>query len=134
MTAAVLASLTTLVPAQGHDGLHFVMPWRWYHRLAACETSHELHHSTRNYTGVYGLNRQTVNRWTGHTTTDGLDAYQQAHIVDQIAFLGSTVNGEHVWPVGPWGFGSVRANCQGLADLICESHKPAVRYWRRHCK
>lgn len=106
---------------------------RFYNRLAKCETNRTWKHSTKSYTGGFGLYRRTAWRWSGMTDISHLTPRRQAEIVDRLAFTGWTnpKTGEYVWPVGPWGFGTVKHDCMGLQRFICKSPNKAVKRWCR---
>jgi hypothetical protein len=112
-----------------------VMPWRFYKRLAKCETDSRWYKSTRRYTSGYGIARGTWMRYSNSTTADRYTPVQQARIVDRIAFLGWTnPKGEYVWPVGPYGFAVIKQqNCMGLQQFICRAKHPKVQRWKRYC-
>ena len=113
-----------------------VMPARFYHRLAQCETGKQwLDLKTRkNYTSGFGIARGV---WMRYSNSSGADRYtprQQAIIVDRIAFLGFTDGaGKYYPPVGLWGWGVVKSNCMGLQGFICRSKKEIVQSQKRHC-
>jgi hypothetical protein len=144
-TAAVLIlSLSTLSPTilstapvraqeatKDLDAL--VMPWRFYRRLAKCETNLTVNHSSRSYTGMYGIARGTWQRWSNSSSAAGKTPIEQARVVDNIAWLGHTTDGVYKWPAGPWGWGAIKANCMGLQTFICRSHHPKVQRWKRGC-
>jgi hypothetical protein len=114
-----------------------VMPARFYHRLAQCETGKQwLDGTTRkNYTSGFGIARGV---WMRYSNSSGADRYtpaQQAVIVDRIAFLGFTDDsGRHYHPVGLWGWGVVKSNCMGLQGFICRSKKEIVQRQKRNCR
>ena len=133
-------------PAEAHaqdldmsrDKYGAIMPDRFYDDLGRCETGHKignLQHSTRSYTGAYGLYRGTAARWGGGRDVTGLTRRQQIRIVDRISFAGWERPGHaKVWPVGPFGFGSVRNGCGQLLEFICHAtHKRVQRYRARAC-
>lgn len=110
-----------------------VMSWKFYHRLAKCETGDNLNHSTLSYTSMFGIYRRTFQQYSNHSSAKNMDFWQQAKVVDNIAWLGHTENGEYKWPVGPWGWGAVKQNCMGLQHFICQSKHPKVQRWKRRC-
>lgn len=110
-----------------------VMGWRFYRRLAKCETALTVNHSTRSYTGMYGIYRGTWQRYSNSSSAKGKTPLEQARVVDNIAWLGHTENGKYKWPVGPWGWGAIKANCMGLQGFICRSTHKAVQRWKRGC-
>jgi hypothetical protein len=113
-----------------------VMPARFYHRLAQCETGKQwLDLKTRkHYTSGFGIARGV---WMRYSNSSGADRYtprQQAVVVDRIAFLGFTDGtGKYYAPVGLWGWGVVKNNCMGLQGFICRSQKEIVQRQKRHC-
>ena len=112
-----------------------VMPWRFYKRLAQCETDSRWHTSTRNYTSGYGIAIGTWRRYSNSSNADRYTPVQQARIVDRIAWLGFTNDsGEYVWPVGPYGWSVIKyQNCMGLQGFICRSPHPKVQRTKRYC-
>jgi hypothetical protein len=116
-----------------------IMPDKWYDDLGVCETGHKignLQHSTRSYTGAYGLYRGTAATWGGGRDVTRLTRRQQIRIVDRISFAGWERPGHpKVWPVGPFGFGSVRNGCGQLLEFICHAtHNRVQRYRARACR
>lgn len=136
VTTALIISLaipTSGIKAKSY-GSELVMPWKFYRRLALCETALNVNHSTRSYTGMYGIYRGTWQRWSNSSSAKGKTPLEQARVVDNIAWLGHTnPDGTYKWPVGPWGWGTIRKNCQGLQGFICRSHHPKVQRWKRGC-
>lgn len=134
VTALIAISTPTTVKAKGY-GDELVMPYRFYKRLAKCETNANVKHSQRNYTSAFGIARGTWMRYSNSTSADRYTFIQQARVVDRIAFLGfTTPQGEHVWQAGPWGFATIKQqNCLGLQGFICRSTHPAVQRWKRGC-
>jgi hypothetical protein len=112
-----------------------VMPWRFYKRLAQCETDSRWHTSTRNYTSGYGIAKGTWRRYSNSSNADRYTPIQQARIVDRIAWLGFTNDsGEYVYPVGPYGWAVIKyQNCMGLQGFICRSPHPKVQRTKRYC-
>ena len=139
VTLATTLTVTVAVPSpvhadptKGFDGL--VLPEQFYYRLARCETNNNVNHSTRSYTGMFGIHRQTWKRWSNSSSAKGKTAREQALVVDAIAFLGHTEpNGEYVWPVGVYGWGAVKSNCMNLQRYVCRSKHPKVQKWKRNC-
>lgn len=110
-----------------------ILPDDYYDRLAQCETGGNWNHSTRSYTGGLGINRHTFQRWSPYKSARGLTPRQQVRVADAIAFSGYTPrNGDHVWRVGPWGWGCVKQN-PVLQAHICRSTHPKVQRWKRGC-
>ncbi len=112
-----------------------VMPWRFYKRLAKCETDSRWYTSTRNYTSGYGIAKGTWRRYSNSSNADRYTPVQQARIVDRIAWLGFTNDsGEYVYPVGPYGWAVIKyQNCMGLQGFICRSPDPKVQRTKRYC-
>lgn len=135
VTMTAIASLISPAPsADPFDGR--ILPARFYHRLAQCETNKQwLDGKTRkNYTSGFGIARGV---WQFYSNSSGADRYtpaQQAEVVDNIAFLGHTENGKYRKPVGVWGWAVVRSNCMNLQSFICRSKHPLVQRWKRNCK
>ncbi len=111
------------------------MPKSWYVDLARCETGNNTRHSTRSYVTAFGIYRRTWDYWnhTPNRKAHLLTFAQQARGVDRIVFKGHTEGGKYRYPVGVYGFGSVRNNCNGLNDQLCKSNHPSVIKIRR-CK
>ena len=135
MCIALLTMTLTATRANAY-GEELVMDWRFYRRLAKCETGGDVNHSTRNYTSMFGIARGTWQRWSNTSSAKGLTALQQARVVDNIAFEGHWDPGRKRFkhPVGPWGWGVVKSNCMGLQRLLCESRHRLVQRWKRNCK
>jgi hypothetical protein len=112
-----------------------VMPWRFYKRLARCETNSRWHTSTRNYTSGYGIAIGTWQRFSNSSNADRYTPIHPARIVDRIAWLGHTEpSGEFVHPVGPYGWSVIKSqNCMGLQGFVCRSPHPKVQRWKRYC-
>ena len=133
---AIVATLAIPTPTQAKSyGDELVMPWRWYKRLAQCETDSRWHTSTRNYTSGYGIAKGTWMRYSNSSNADRYTPLEQARVVDRIAWLGFTNDtGEYVWPVGPYGWAVIKSqNCMGLQQFICRSTHPKVKRWKRYC-
>lgn len=127
-------------PHKSHDVFHGVMVDAYYLTLAHCETGYTKTrepvwtYQSRNYTGAFGIHRQTWRRWSGSRSAKGKTPQEQVRVADNIAFRGYTTSkGEFVYPVGVWGWGSVKANCGGLQRFICQSRHRLVLRWHRHC-
>ena len=132
LTAGFLFPATSVSADKYGDEL--VMGWRFYRSLAKCETALTVNHSTRSYTGMYGIYRGTWQRWSNSSSAKGKTPLEQARVVDNIAWLGHTLpDGTYRWPAGPWGWGAIRANCMGLQGFICRSTHPKVQRWKRGC-
>jgi hypothetical protein len=135
-TIAIVTALAIPTTTQAKSyGDELVMPWRWYKRLAQCETDSRWHTSTRNYTSGYGIAIGTWRRYSNSSNADRYTPLEQARIVDRIAFLGFTRDtGEYVWPVGPYGWAVIKSqNCMNLQQFICRSTHPKVKRWKRYC-
>ncbi len=135
-TIAIVTSLA--IPTTTHAksyGDELVMSWRFYKRLAQCETDSRWHTSTRNYTSGYGIAKGTWMRYSNSSNADRYTPLEQARVVDRIAWLGFTRDtGEYVWPVGPYGWAVIKSqNCMGLQQFICRSTHPKVQRWKRYC-
>lgn len=116
-----------------------VMPDAYYHDLGRCETGGrrgDRLHSTRTYTGAFGIHRGTAHRWSGRRDLTKLTYKEQVEIADRIAFLGWTnKRGEYVYPVGPFGWGAVKLGCRHLLKYLCASKKKVVQKYRgRACQ
>jgi len=113
-----------------------IMPDAYYHDLGRCETNSNLQHSTRSYTGIFGIYRGTAQRWAGRRDLTNLTMRQQIRVADRIAFAGWERPGKpKVWPVGPFGWGAVRSGCGKLLEHICHARHPRVqRYKTRACR
>ena len=84
---------------------------------------------------AFGVYRRT---WDWFSDTPASQAHlltfaQQARGVDRIAFKGHTENGQRRGPVGLYGWGAIKHNCNGLNDQLCKSRHPVVVRIRR-CK
>lgn len=134
LTLIVSLAIPTSASAKNY-GDELVMPWRFYLRLAKCETDSRWYKSTRNYTSGYGIYKKTWRRYSNSSTADRYTPLQQARIVDRIAFHGWTnPKGEYVWPVGPYGWAVIKyQNCMGLQQFICRSNHPKVVRIKRYC-
>lgn len=130
-----LSAVLILTPATKSTayGEELVMPWAFYRRLAQCETASNVNHSTRSYTGMFGIYRGTWKRWSNTSSAKGLTALEQARVVDNIAWEGHYEGDKYVWPVGPWGWGAIKANCMGLKDMICKSQNKKLARWKYRC-
>ena len=137
-TTTILALAMLAIPTTAHAkdyGDELVMPYRFYKRLAWCETHANVKHSQKNYTSAFGIARGTWLRYSNSTSAERYTFLQQARIVDRIAFLGFTdTHGNHIWQAGPWGFATIKQqNCMGLQGFICRATHPAVKRWKRNC-
>lgn len=132
MLATLAIPTTTKAESYGDE---LVMSWRFYKRLAQCETNSRWHTSTRNYTSGYGIAKGTWMRYSNSSNADRYSPLEQARVVDRIAFHGFTRdNGEYVWPAGPYGWAVIKSqNCMNLQQFICRSTHPKVTRIRRYC-
>ena len=130
-TALFIASAAA--PAQAEWG--HPMPKAWYIKLAHCETGNNTRHSTRSYVTAIGIYRRTWDNWnhTPNRKAHLLTFAQQARGVDRIAYHGHTEGGRYRHPVGLYGWGAIKNNCNGLNDDLCKSRHPLVIKIRR-CK
>ena len=130
-TALFIASAAA--PAQAEWG--HPMPKAWYIKLAQCETGNRTTHSTRSYVTAFGIYRRTFDYYndTPNRKAHLLTFAQQARAVDRIAYKGHTEGGQYRYPVGLYGWGAIKHNCNGLNDDLCKSRHPLVIKIRR-CK
>lgn len=133
MATAITLALITPAPAKAY-GEELVMPWAFYRRLSWCETHSNVNHSTRSYTGMFGIYRRTWKAYSHRSSARGLSAIEQARVVDNIAFHGHTERGRYQHPVGLWGWGAIKQNCKNLQSFICKSRHPLVQKQKRNCK
>lgn len=113
----------------------------FYLDLAHCETGYTKdrepvwNYQSRNYTGAFGIYRQTWRNWapSGWRSAKGRSPQEQVQVVDNIAWRGITrADGTYKWPVGPWGWGSIKSNCRRLQRHICRARHELVVKWRRN--
>jgi hypothetical protein len=131
--SAIQAVEPTRVEQRGHGHYGGVLPDRYYDLLAVCETGHNWSHSTRSHTGGLGINRGTWQRWSNTSSAKGKTPQVQVAVADNIAFMGHTeLDGEFVYPVGPFGWGCVK-HSKTLQGFICRSQHKAVKRWKRNC-
>ncbi len=119
-----------------------IMPDAYYDQISRCETSLPMgapfkagdKHS--NYTSSMGIHKRTALRWSGSTNLNKLTARQLSRVADRIAFAGWTNRaGEFVWPVGPFGWATVRHGCGDTLHFLCHSpHKRVQKYRARACR
>jgi len=119
-----------------------IMPDAYYDQISRCETSLPMgapfkagdKHS--NYTSSMGIHKRTALRWGGSTNLNNLTARQLSRVADRIAFAGWTNRaGEFVWPVGPFGWATVRHGCGDTLYFLCHSpHKRVQKYRARACR
>lgn len=135
----------TTTPAHASDALDLsrrkygaIMADAYYDQIAQCETGLTLDktYNSKSYTSPLGIHRQTARRWSGHRDLAGLTPRQIVRIADRIAFSGWTNHaGEYVYPVGPFGWGTVRHGCGQTLRYLCKSHHPRVQKYRaRACR
>lgn len=130
-TALFIASAAAPAKAEwGHP-----MPKTWYIKLAQCETGNNTRHSTRSYVTAFGIYRGTWDHWndTPNRKAHLLTFAQQARGVDRIAYYGHTEGKTYRAPVGLYGWGAIKNNCNGLNDDLCKSRHPLV-IKKRRCK
>lgn len=112
------------------------MPDAYYDQIGRCETSLSLGQPFKpgqfsNYTSAMGIHKRTALRWSGRTNLNHLTARQLVRIADRIAFSGWTNRaGEYVWPVGPYGWATVRHGCGQTLRYLCNSTHPRVQRWK----
>ena len=116
------------------------MPKDWYLDIARCETGNNTKHGYpanrhSNYVTAFGMTRQAFERFadTNSRWAYKLSFEKQAVIVDRLAWYGHTEYGKKNWAVGPWGFGSIRNNCNNLATRLCKSKAAVVQRWLSRC-
>jgi hypothetical protein len=143
-TPAAAGTRDTATGRKAHAKYGAILPDAYYDGLATCETGTRSKdgkgsvpnwkHSTRSYTGGLGIYRGTAHRWSGRRDLSKLTPKQQVRIADRIAFTGWTrPDGEHVWRVGPWGWGCLKQRAS-LQAFICASKHRDVQKWKRNCK
>ncbi|CAB5218873.1 hypothetical protein UFOVP227_6 [uncultured Caudovirales phage] len=136
---AIFGTMST--PVKAHDGLDMsrkkygaIMADGYYDLIAQLETGisgDNWNYSTRTYTSALGINRQTAKRWSGRVSLANMTPRQVVRIADRIAFSGWTnPTGEYVYPVGPFGWGTVRHSAT-LRRYLCKSTHPRVQRWRK---
>jgi len=135
MATALLSTALMVTPVHAQDEWNHPMPKKWYIKLAQCETGNNVQHRTRSYVSAFGIYRGTWDNWndTPASRAHLLTFAQQARAVDRIAYKGHTEGGRYRWPVGLYGWGAIKNNCNGLNDDLCKSNHPSVIKIRR-CK
>ena len=138
-TITIIALLGTATPVQAannHSIYGGIMVDSYYTQISRCEVNSNWAHRTKSYTGGLGMYTGTAWRYSGHRRVGRMTPRQQVAIADRVAFLGwTTPKGEYVWPVGPFGWGTVRHGCGNVLDLLCKSRHPKVkRYNARACR
>ena len=138
MTATSVSAHSDHTLDTSRDKYHGVLGDDYYDDIARCETNTKLGepYGTKSYTSPLGINRGTAYRWSGKRNLNGLTAQEVVKIADRIAFLGWTnPAGEYVYPVGPYGWGTVRHGCGDTLEHICKSKKKSVQKYReRGCR
>ena len=116
------------------------MPHEWYLDLARCETSNNTRHGYplnphSRFVTAFGMTRHAFSLFADASPKYAykLSFAKQAVVVDRLAWYGHTEKGKKQWPVGPWGFTSIRSNCKNLATRLCESKSRAVQKWLNRC-
>ena len=143
LAALILGTMST--PAKAHDGLNLsrkkygaIMADAYYDLIAQMETGitgNNWDYSTRTYTSALGINRHTAHRWSGRYSLAGMTPRQVVRIADRIAFSGWTNrHGEYVYPVGPFGWGTVRHSPTLLRYLCKSTHPRVLKYRARACR
>lgn len=139
-----LAILGTPTQAKAHNGLDMsrkkygaIMPDAYYDLIAQMETGitgDDWSYNSRSYTSALGIHKQTAYRWSGHRNLNKLSKREIIRVADRIAFAGwQRPDGEFVWPVGPFGWGTVR-HSKLLRAYICASpHWRTKPYKKRAC-
>lgn len=139
----------TATPAQARDyGLDWsrakygaIMPDAYYDQIGICETSLQLGQPFKpgdkhsNYTSAMGIHKRTALRWSGRSNLNNLTPRQLVRVADRIAFSGWTNRaGEYVYPVGPFGWATVRHGCKDLLTYVCHArHHRVQKYRDRAC-
>lgn len=130
LSALLVASVLPASPVEAKPSFTgLVLAPRFYHRLAKCETGSDWKHETKSYTSGFGIARGVWQRFSNSSTASRYTPYQQAQVVDRIAFLG--FDGKS--PVGPYGWGVVKSNCMNLQGFICRSKRVEVARFKRGC-
>ena len=135
--AAVIVTTLTASPVQAR--WNHPMPYDWYVDLAHCESGTGPDSPGTpltvgpSYTGYFGIHKQTWRRWADSPDARGLSFAAQARVADRIAWYGHVEDGKKVWPVGPYGWGSIKRNCRNLATRLCHSPSEVVRRRARNC-
>lgn len=109
-----------------------VLPDAYYDALAQCETGTNWNHSTKSYTGAFGIYRGTWRWFSTAPSAKGKTAREQVMVADRIAFKGHTEKGVFRKAVGPWGWGCVKHH-KYINKYICKSKVPIVQKYKRRC-
>jgi hypothetical protein len=131
-TAAPTLAESEPINKHTHRMYHGVMSDYFYNTLSLCETGGDWQHNTRSYTSL-GIAKGTWKRWSNSDDGRGKTRRYIVKIADNIAYYGHTSDGVYKNNVGPWGWGAIRANCNGLKDMICRSKHPLVKQWQKRC-
>lgn len=153
--ASIVLSLAPVSPADASNTPHpthstlnqsrrkysGILPDAYYDQIARCETGLTLGQPFRpgkhsSYTSALGINKQTARRWSGHTNLNRMRPRQLVRIADRIAFAGWTNRkGEYVWPVGPFGWSTVKHGCGDTLQYLCHAtHRRVQKYRARACR
>ena len=115
-----------------------IMADAYYDQISKCETGLPLGapYNSKSYTSSLGIHKGTAQRWSGRRNLNGLTPRQLVRIADRIAFSGWTNHaGEYVYPVGPFGWGTVRHGCGQTLRYLCQSrHKRVQKHRARACR
>ena len=116
------------------------MPKSWYLDLARCETGNDTRHGYplnkySRYVTAFGMTRHAFSLFADESPRSAykMNFAQQREIVDRLAWFGHTEKGKKQWPVGPWGFTSIRNDCNNIGTRLCESKSRAVQKWLNRC-
>lgn len=127
-------------PERSHKQFRGVLVDAYYLNLAHCETgltkakTPRWDYQSKSYTGAFGIARGTWQRWSNSSSAKGKSPRYQVAVADNIAFLGFTESdGTFRYPVGAFGWGSVKHNCRGLQGYLCRSKHKEVIKRRRNC-
>lgn len=149
LTAAPAEALSTARQSPSHREVDWsrkkygaIMPDAYYEQISICEsglplgTPFKAGNKHSRYTSSMGIFKRTALRWSGSTNLNKLTARQLTRVADRIAFAGWTNRaGEYVWPVGPFGWTTVRNGCGDTLHYICHSkHRRVQKYRARACK
>lgn len=111
---------------------HGVLPDDFYDALAQCETGTSWNHSTKSYTGAFGIYRGTWRWFSNAPSATGKTAREQVMVVDRIAFLGHYENGTFRKAVGVFGWGCVK-NHKYISKYVCQSKLAIVKRFKTRC-
>lgn len=137
--AFIAFTVFTATPVKA-DSWNRPLAKEWYLDLARCETGNNTAHGYpanrhSNYVTAFGMTRHAFSLFadTNPRWAFKLPFEKQAVIVDRLAWYGHTENGRKQWPVGPWGWGAIRRNCNNLATRLCQSKSVVVQRWLKRC-